>query len=107
MIKDSGKRIKYKSGMNRDVDTNKPRFDLVDMDMFKRWANHMADGAKKYGDHNWKKANSQEEIARFKASAFRHFIQWFEGDTDEDHASAVFFNIAASEMVKEKLNGKR
>lgn len=58
----------------------------------------------KYGYRNWEKANSLEELIRFKASAFRHFMQWMMDETDEDHASAVFFNIQATEFVKEKLN---
>lgn len=52
---------------------------------------------------NWEVADSKEEAIRFKASAFRHFIQWFEGLDDEDHGAAVFFNISAYEMCKEKL----
>ena len=53
-------------------------------------------------DRNWELASTYEELSRFKASAFRHFMQWFKGDTDEDHAAAVYFNINAFEYVKEK-----
>ncbi|MFW6246645.1 MAG: HNH endonuclease [bacterium] len=52
---------------------------------------------------NWELANSKEELDRFKGSAFRHFIQWFQDEEDEDHAAAVLFNINAAEMVKTKL----
>jgi hypothetical protein len=62
-------------------------------------------GAVKYGDRNWEKANSQEELDRFKASAFRHFMQWMAGEDDEDHASAVMFNLSGAEMVKQKMKG--
>jgi hypothetical protein len=103
--KDSGERIDYPSGMRRDVQEGKVRYDLVDMDMFKRWAELMTRGAEKYGDNNWKLANSQEELDRFKASAFRHFMQWFnEWDSEEDHGAAVFFNISAAEYVKKNIN---
>jgi hypothetical protein len=49
------------------------------------------------------KASGQEELDRFRASAARHFAQWMAGDTDEDHASAVWFNINGAEYVKERL----
>jgi len=41
-----------------------------------------------------------EEYEDFRASAFRHFIKWMKGQTDEDHAAAVFFNIQGAEYVK-------
>lgn len=105
ITKDSGKRIKFKSGMVRDIQDDKPQYDLIYMPMLKRWAELMARGAKKYGRDNWKKAKGEEELNRFKASALRHMIQWFEGENDEDHASAVFFNISGAEMIKQKMNG--
>ena len=106
--KDSGERIDYKSGMRRDVQReDKARYDLVYQPMLKRWAELMARGAVKYGENNWQLANSEEELIRFKASAYRHFFQWFNGEAlEEDHASAVFFNVAAAEMLKEKLKHK-
>lgn len=100
---DSGKRQNYKSGMRRDLQNGKPRYDLCDMAIFKRWAALMERGAVKYGEDNWRLANSKEELKRFKASAFRHFISWFENEEDEDHCVAVIFNLAAAEWVKEKL----
>ncbi len=101
--KDSGQRQEFSTGMVRDIQTNKPRYDLVDWHMITRWAELMQRGALKYGEHNWKKAETQEELNRFKASALRHVIQWFNEETDEDHGSAVYFNIAGAEMVKRKL----
>lgn len=102
--KDSGKRVSYKSGMHRDTDSGKPRYDLIWSPMLKRWAELMARGAVKYGESNWTKASSEEELTRFKSSAFRHFMQWMDGDTDEDHAAAVMFNVAAAEYLKLKLS---
>jgi len=105
ITKDSGKRKDFSSGMNRDTDDGKPRYDLIYQPMIKRLAELHARGVAKYGARNWELANSQEELLRFKASAFRHFMQWFNDEIDEDHASAVEFNINAVEMLKEKLNG--
>ena len=69
-----------------------------------RWAALMGRGAIKYGENNWKKARTQEELDRFKASAFRHFVQWIYGlNTEEDHAAAVAFNISGAEYVKERM----
>lgn len=108
ITKDSGKRRTFSTGMNRDVNEGKPRYDLivpkgVQESMVDRWAGLMARGAEKYGDRNWEKAATQEEHDRFVESAFRHFMQWINGDEDEDHAAAVFFNISGAEFVKEKL----
>ena len=110
ITKDSGQRQDYASGMRRDLQTGKPNYSLIspkflkfDEDMLYRWAMLMTRGADKYGERNWEKANSEEEMERFKASAFRHFMQWFKGEEDEDHAAAVFFNIGCFESIKLKL----
>lgn len=100
MVKDSGKRVEYESGMRRDTDDGKPLYTLIDPAYLKRWAIHMAEGAKKYGKNNWQLANSPEEMERFRESAARHFMSWLNGETDEDHAVAVAFNIAAWERLK-------
>jgi hypothetical protein len=101
--KDSGKREEFSTGMVRDTQDDKPRYDLIDRPFLKRWAELMARGAKKYGENNWKKAATEAEFARFRASAIRHLFQWLEDDSSEDHAAAVAFNLAGAEMVKEKL----
>lgn len=105
MIKDSGARAEFEGGMVRDVTEGKVDYTLVfDGPMFERWAVHLTDGAQKYAKRNWMKGYGNEEVAdRFKESALRHFVQWFRGDTDEDHAAAVFFNINGFEYVKEGL----
>lgn len=99
VTKDSGKRIDYPSGFRRDTTDGKPRYDLIPTLMLKRLAELYGRGAKKYGDDNWRKADpsSAEEMSRFKQSAWRHFVAWANGDTDEDHAMAVIFNIFAWE----------
>jgi hypothetical protein len=100
---DSGERIDFPSGMRRDTDAGKPRFDLIPLPMLRRLADLYARGAEKYGDSNWQLADSDVELARFKASGFRHFISWLEGDQSEDHAVATVFNIFAAETIAEKL----
>lgn len=103
VTKDSGERVDFPSGMRRDTDKGKPRYDLIPRFMLKRLAELYARGAEKYGEDNYTLADSEGELKRFKASAFRHFMQWLDGEADEDHGAAVFFNIAAAEMVQQKL----
>jgi len=106
--KDSGKRMEFDTGMQRDTSKDKPRFDLITPEelpyketILYRWAMLMMRGAKKYNERNWEKAKTLAELRRFKDSAFRHFIQWFcEADDGEDHAVAVMFNISGAEYVK-------
>jgi hypothetical protein len=101
MVKDSGQRQEFAGGMVRDVTEGKVDYSLVlDGPMFERWAAHMTKGAQKYDKRNWLKAAGDAELERFKESAFRHFLQWLRGDTDEDHAAAVLFNINGAEYVK-------
>lgn len=107
ITKDSGERQEFETGMVRDVQTDKPRFDLVWKPLYWRWAELMARGSKKYGDNNWMKACTETELNRFKSSAERHLQQLLRGDDDEDHAAAVLFNVAGIEYVKERLKEKR
>lgn len=103
-VKDSGTRQQFESGMVRDTVGDKIDWGLiVDGPMMKRWAEHLTKGAVKYSSRNWMKAEGEPELDRFRASAFRHFMQWYLGETDEDHAAAVFFNINGTEYVKEKM----
>ncbi len=109
--KDSGARQEYVSGMRRDVQSGKPRFDLLLTDglpyeeqFLTRFASLLARGAEKYGERNWQLADSPEELKRFRGSALRHMMQWASGELDEDHAAAVAFNLMAYEYVKWKLN---
>lgn len=111
VTKDSGKREEYDSGMVRDTEEGKARFDLIlprgipyEEQMLTRFAEHMARGAAKYEDRNWERANSEVELARYKSSAFRHLMQWLCGQGDEDHAAAVMFNLLAHETLAYKLS---
>lgn len=89
--------------MLRDTTEGKIDYTLIlDGPMLKRWAEHLTKGAKKYGKRNWLKGTGQEEYSRARESALRHLFQWLAGDVDEDHASAVFFNINQAEELKRK-----
>lgn len=103
--KDSGERQEFSTGMVRDVSKEKARYDLIWQPGLKRLAELMGRGAAKYSERNWEKAETQQELNRFRESAYRHFMQWFNNEIDEDHMSAVIFNLFGAEMVKEKLIG--
>lgn len=113
ITKDSGARASYDSGMVRDTQEGKPRFDLLYIEgmpyaeqPLARWASLLERGALKYGECNWQLADSEEELSRFRASASRHFAQWICGEEDEDHMAAVWFNMAAVCYLKWKLSDK-
>jgi hypothetical protein len=112
-IKDSGARETYSSGMVREPQGDREDFTLCfpeavpyDEQLFVRFARHMTKGAAKYTRRNWEQAGTQEELERYYASAFRHFMQWYCGDTSEDHPAGIIFNIQAAEFVKGRLDGK-
>mgnify|MGYP001308136020 FL=1 len=99
-VKDSGERMKFASGMQRDTSSGKVDYALVySGPMLRRWAEHLTKGASKYDRDNWLLAYGPEERERFRISAARHFAQWMYGEKDEDHAAAVFFNINGVEYV--------
>jgi len=110
-LKDSGARQEYSSGMVREPEGQRERFDLIlpltqpyDTTLLYRWANVLTAGCVKYSSRNWEKANSVEEYQRFKASAWRHFIKFMSGRTDEDHAASLLFNINGMVYLQQKLN---
>lgn len=104
---DSGARANFDSGMVRDLNQGKPRFDLITPaclpypeQMLTRLASLMARGAEKYGDRNWEKADSTTELSRMRESAFRHFMQWYLcADDQEDHLAAAWFNSQGAEYI--------
>lgn len=103
-------RIEFPSGMRRNSSDGKPRFDLLiptrmpyNAQLLTRWAKLMGKGVLEHGERNWEKANTEDEHDRFMESAYRHFMQWWTGETDEDHAAAVLFNIQGAEYVAWKL----
>lgn len=108
VVKDSGKREEFASGMVRDTG-DKPRYlRIFAGPMAQRWSEHLYKGIKKYPDiapgiANWTLANGEAELQRFKESALDHMVKWLRGDIDEDHAAAVYFNVNGAEFVKEKL----
>jgi len=114
ITKDSGKRLNFKSGMVRDIDIDKPSLyywipqDIPYKEQVWTRLGHLATrGANKYGCRNMDKANSIEELERFRNSAFRHMLQWLCNETDEDHMAGAVFNILQAENVKWRIKHKK
>jgi len=92
------------SGVNRDTTEGKCNVDLIwDGPMLMRWAWLLTKGVDARGKRNWMNASSPEDLERFQESASRHFAQWRAGETDEDHAAAIFFNVNGVEYTKARL----
>ena len=121
VVKDSGDREQYASGMHRDTSVGKLRPDLIkDGPMYLRWVALMTRGAIKYDARNWMKAAGQAEYDRFLESADRHYEIWYfwrkygvniedwENPTNEplkeDHAAAVIFNMNGTEYTADRLD---
>jgi hypothetical protein len=91
-VKDSGARQEFTTGSVRDTREGKGRFDLIPTDALRRLAVHYENGSRKYGDRNWEKG---QPLSRYLDSAARHWVGVLENLTDEDHASAVSWNMFA------------
>lgn len=112
VVKDSGKRQEFASGSVRDTAEGKVKWSRITFGpMMRRWANHLTKAEAKYPDPtpgvpNFSLISTEEEKIRYRESAFRHFMSWFHGETDEDHAAAVFFNINGVEIINNKQTGR-
>lgn len=90
-VKDSGNRQEWNTGSKRDTNEGKPRYDLISVHALTRLAEHMAKGAKKYGERNWEQG---QPTGRYYESALRHLYMYLTDDS-EDHLSAVLYNVMA------------
>ena len=58
--------------------------------MFLEIAKHFEDGARKYGDNNWKKGIP---VKFYIDSGVRHYLKYMRGDRDEPHDRAFVWNM--------------
>lgn len=111
-IKDSGDRKQFSSGMVRDTAEGKIDFTSVRFGpMYRRWAEHTTKGRAKYPDPapgipNWTLAEGIEEFLRARESLLRHEEAYLAGETDEDHAAAMFFNINVMEYARAAIEAQ-
>src|SRR3990167_5741148 len=99
-VKDSGERQKFSTGAVRDTQKGKGRFDLLPPRALKRIAKHFENGAIKYGDRNWEKGMP---FTRYIDSSLRHLFAILEGKNDEDHKSAVAWNMLCLIELEERI----
>lgn len=90
--KDSGERVLFETGAQRDRSRGKGRWDLLPWPALERLAKLMERGAAKYGERNWEQGIP---LSRMFESGIRHAYQWWVGQNDEDHLAAVLFNFGS------------
>lgn len=88
-MKSSGKVRTFSSGSQRDFAGDKPRMELLPLDLLMRVSNWYGAGAEKYGDNNYRKGQPQSAVV---GSLLRHLTKYSMGMTDEDHLSAIVWN---------------
>lgn len=65
-------------------------FNMSHYTMLLEVAKHFEEGAKKYGDNNWRKGIP---VRCYIDSAVRHYLKYLRGDKDEPHDRAFCWNI--------------
>lgn len=122
-VKDSGERQEFETGARRDVDTDKPKYEMIPIKFLKQIALKLRDypearldlvpilpllrlatlysrGAKKYGENNFEKGMP---FSRTFGSLLRHVYQYMEGERDEDHLSAIAWGAFALMFYEEQM----
>jgi hypothetical protein len=82
--------IKFPTGAVRSTDAEDTRFDLISPIGLRRLAETCAEGAAKYGDHNWEKGFPVSSVMNH---ALRHLNLWLAGDNTEDHLAHAAWNL--------------
>jgi hypothetical protein len=100
VTKDSGERRRFNTGAQRDVVTDKGRYDLISPIMIERLAKLLQRGAEKYDDRNWEKGMP---LSVYMDSGMRHLYKFLEGHRDEDHLIAAIWNLQALLHIEEMV----
>lgn len=90
----------FNTGSRRDSRQGKGRFDLIVPSALMALAHHLEEGAMKYGDRNWELG---QPISVYLDSAFRHWVKFWAGHTDETHIHAALWNIMALIETQERI----
>ena len=99
-IQDSGNRMTYQTGAQRDLTADKGQFCLMPFEAIERLAKHYEGGAAKYAPRNWEKGIP---LSVYMNSASRHLFKWMCGWLDEDHEAATMWNIAGFIWTRERI----
>lgn len=90
----------FSTGAVRGSDAAGVRFDLITPIGLRRLAETCAEGAKKYGSHNWLRGIPASEMLNH---AIRHIYLWLEGDASEDHLAHAAWNILGVAHFEEAM----
>lgn len=87
--------IDSSDALNTDYDMNAPNwhsddYELIHPLLLNRLQALLQRGAWKYGAWNWQRGNN---LTRSFESLQRHILQWYLGDTSEDHLAAAVCNL--------------
>ena len=91
----------FDSGAQRDVADDKLRMSLVPQNELKRVMKRYLDGANKYGENNWMRGMP---VSVYYDCAHRHLDAWWSGDSSEDHAAAVVWNMLCAMWTESNNN---
>jgi hypothetical protein len=83
---------RFSSGAVRSSDAANVRFDLITPIGLRRLAETCAEGAQRYGDHNWEKGIPASVMLNH---ALRHIALYLAGDASEDHLAHAAWNLLA------------
>lgn len=102
VVKDSGERQSFETGMVRDTSEGKGSPSSLPFNAITRLSKHLELGCRnKYPKNNYKLGSP---ASRFFDSAFRHLIAWAANtDPSEDHLAACLFNVAGIIELEEGI----
>ncbi len=81
---------RFRGGARRS--DRKPRFDLIPWEFLEAVAVVLAEGATRYGSHNWKRGGRDFFVDAWN-HAFVHLEKFKEGDQSEDHLAHLACNV--------------
>lgn len=87
-----GDRIQYATGAVRSSDAEGTRYDLISPIGLRRLAETYAEGAAKYGDHNWLKGFPASSLLNHLE---KHINDWKAGVGAEDHLAHAAWGLFA------------
>jgi hypothetical protein len=87
-----GSEVVHETGAVRSADCTGLRPDLLSPLVLLSMSAVMAEGSRKYGDHNWLKGFKYGEIL---THLYVHLWKWQLGDKSEDHLGHALWNLAA------------
>ena len=99
-IKDSGQRSEFDSGAVRDMHEGKGDMASIPWESILRLSKHYELGAKKYERWNFRKGIP---VSSYIDSACRHLAKYQCGMDDEDHLSAVVFNVLGAMLAENTM----